>query len=259
MKKLWFFPALLMILLVMSKVVQSSITGGVIETEVRTNTQVLIKITTLPVGTASVDSNDICYILPASSDTTFYSTIDATTRNSIVSDLEPGKQYIFFVRSMDDTGHTAISDKDTITMYYPEIEEYNASNILHKTEKVITATSWRPYNITESFTLNGTADTDSSAVYEPWKNNALIVFASQDGDSIKTMVYINYGYREMTQLGSWIGFSSPIDSLNITGVGVFNKTLTSNLAYPSMYFTLGSYVDNGANSSITMYLTRDRY
>jgi len=256
MKKLLFFTILFLTILLISRFADSAVNGGTIVTTVVNNTNVLVQMTT---KASTADSVYICRMYPGSSDTTFLALIDTTIVNRLMSSQVPGRQSIYFVLARDGAGHTAISDKDTVTVYSPEIGEETSSNIMRKVEKVITATSWRPYNPTESFTLSGSAAKDSSGVYEPWKNNTLVAVASQAGDSVKAIVYITYGYREMTQLGNWIGFTVPLDSLAITSSGVFKKSFTVNLAYPSMYFTFGSYAGNGKNSSIALYLTRDRY
>jgi hypothetical protein len=239
----------------------AALSGGTITTSVVTNTQVLIKITTNPSSTTGgIDTVYVCHIKIGGTDTTFAAIIDSVIVTKLITGMSPNYQAAWFLLVRDTTGKTAISDKDTVTVYSPEKESGQFDTKMFGTEQVITATSWRPYSLTSAFTINGSAGADSSAHYTPWKNNSLIVSSSQAGDSVKVMLYTWYGYRDMSsQTGATVGFASSKDSLNISGEGVFAKTLTPNMAAPVMYFKLQGYAGNGKNSSLQIYLTRDRY
>ncbi len=232
-------------------------TGGVIMTTVRTNQTILVQPTTAP---TAVDSVFICYFAGASTDTTFAALIDTVTTAKLLTGLNPAKQYIVFLLSRQGAGAaTALSDKDTVIVYGPEIEQNPNSVLMHSSEQIIRALSWRPTSVLTTFTINGASDADSSGQYIPYKSNSLIVKATQAGDSVNVTLYTFYGQRTMTQTGATVGFTSSQDSLNITAPGTFGKTLTLNLAAPVMYFKLQAYTGNGKNTAIEIYLTRDRY
>lgn len=238
-------------------------TGGAISITQMSNTAYTITIDTAP---ANIDTLYRCTL--AGSDTTFAATLSDTTATSVaVTGVDPLTAITTFLLVRGEDGKTAISDKETFTMYGPEIEYYPINRNdqlaydrnLHLTEQVIRAVSWRPNSLLSTFTLDGTTGADSSAVYTPWKNNAIVVHATQDGDSVKVKLYTYYGYRTMTQTGATVGYVSSVDSLDINATGVFFKTLTPNIAAPAMYYTLKAYADNGKDTEIQIYLTRDRY
>ncbi len=232
----------------------SAVTAGDINVIVTSNTQVLVQITTLA---TEIDSVYIGRLVVTDSDTVF-TVIDSTATLLSVNDLSPWANLEFIMIVRDTNGDTSLSVPDTVRIYAPELERNPNTTALLTTERMITATSWRP-SITESFTVNGANLGDSSGVYIPFIRNAFTVVATQAGDSVKTMIYIHYGYRELTQKGDVIGFTAASESLNVTGIGVFGKTLTAGVTAPSMYFTTGGYVGNGKDASLTIDLTRDRY
>lgn len=257
MRRLFLFMAILVFLPVISWA--AAPTGGVITTTVRTNTTVLVQVTTAP---TAVDSVFICRIKIGGTDTIYIAQIDSVTKAKVISSEPPGLNAAYFLRVNQGTkaaGKTAISDKDTVTVFGPEIEAMPATNANRLIEKVIRAVSWRPTTVTETFTVNGATGADSSGHYNAWKSNGIVVVATQAGDSVKTMLYTFYGHRDMTQTGETAGFVSSQDSLNISSIGTFGKTLTLNLATSVMYFKLQGYAGNGKNSAIEIYLTRDRY
>lgn len=255
MKRLLVFVLPILIITILYGLAHSAVNGGAITTEVRTNTSVLIKVTT---KASTLDSLYICRMYSGSSDTAFLALIDSTLVNKLLGSQEPGRQSIFFLLARDANGRTAISDKDTVTFYGSEIESSPTTKDLYKMERVISATSWRPADTTYTFTISGETD-DSTGVYIPWKDNSIFVTASQPNDSAKAMLYVVYGNREMTQKGSTYGYIVAKDSLNITGAGNFIKTLTASTAYPSMYFRLEGYKGNGKATTVSIYLTRSRY
>jgi len=257
MKKILLVASVLLVLA--GNAFAAIVTEPVISAEARTNTKVLIKITTLPTADVSIDSTDVCYFLLGATDTLFASSITSTTKNKVLTGFTPGKAYAFFVRVRDDTLYTAISNIDTVTMYYPEIEATPDTKELFLTDLVATATSWRPDEVTTTFTFTDSSGEDSTCIFIPWENNSISVVASQAGDSVNVTLYTRYGYREMTQKGTLYGATLSGDSLNITSPGFFHKTLTANTAYPSMYFYMKSYNPNGKNASLTLYLNRRRY
>ena len=229
--------------------------AGVIIAEVRTNATVLIKTTTLP---TECDTVYVCYIPIGSTDTTFVAS-DSTYAIELLSGLTPSL-YAAFFKVVRDEGKTAVSAKDTVRVYSPERESGAADRELNYTERVIRALSWRPTSVIETLTVDGMVGADSSGHYEPWNHNSITVEATQAGDSVKVMLYTWYGHRDMKiQKGITTGFVPSADSLNITGPGIFGKTLTLNMAAPVMYFKLQSYVANGQNTAINIWLTRDRH
>jgi hypothetical protein len=231
--------------------------GGEITTTAISNTSILVQITTAP---SAVDSVFVCYFRGAETDTTFAAQIDTVTTNKSLNNLDPSVTYtVFLLVRQGAGGPSDISDKDEVTTYGPEIESNPNRTELNHVERVIRATSWRPGSVLETFTLSGSAASDSSGQYLPWKHNSIIVKATQAGDSVKAMLYTWYGRREMTQKGTDTGFASSVDSLNITGQGIFAKTLQSELAAPAMYFKLQTYTGNGKNAAFELYLSRERY
>jgi len=236
--------------------VYAALDGGAITTTVRSNTQVLIQITTLPTG--GVDSVYVCRMTYGGSDTSFVATIDSVTTNKMITGQSPNLHAIYFLKVCGNAGYT-ISDKDTVTVYPPEIGETVNSATESYVERVIRAISWRPISVLNTFTLDGSAATDSSAVYEPWKTNSVIITATQAGDSVKTIFYVHYGYRVMTQTGEWVGFCAKSESLNVSSAGTWGMTLLQSLNAPSMYYSFGSYEGNGKNASLRVDLKRDRY
>lgn len=231
--------------------------GGAITATVRTNTTAMIQITTAP---DAVDSVFVCHIAEGSTDTTFDALIDTVTTSKLITGLRPASvNYWFLLTRQGAGGPTALSDIDTLTQYGPEIELIPTTLALTATEKMVRAVSWRPDTIYETFTVNGTSGVDSTGHYRAWKNNSLTVKATQAGDSVKVMAYIAYGHREMTQTGATFGFAAYEDSLNISSVGTFRKTLTANLAAGTMYIKFQGYTGNGKNAAIEVQLIRDRY
>lgn len=232
-------------------------TGGVITTIVRTNTTVMVQVTTAP---TAVDSVFICTMVAGSSDTSFVAQIDSVTKAKLVTGQSPGVARIFFLLSRQGAGgKTAISDKDTVTVYGPEIEATPKTNALSLIEQMIRAVSWRPNSVLTTFTVNGATGADSTGEYYLWKNNAFVFKSSQAGDSVKVMAYFAYGYRDMTQAGATFGFAAYTDSLNITGPGVFRKMLTTSTVFGVMYVKFQGYAGNGKNAAIEAYAIRDRY
>lgn len=244
------------ILALFAGIVSGAPTGGVITTTVRTNTTALVQVTTAP---TAVDSVFICYFAGSSTDTTFAATADSTTTNQLLSSLNPGKRYIVFLLVRQGAGElTALSDKDTITVYPPEIETAPASNVLASISKLFTATSWKPTALTESFTLNGTSAVDSTGVIELFKNTSFLVKTSQAGDSTKVMGYIHYGYRQTTQTGSWVEYALK-DSVNVSAPGGTLKVLSGHPPGAQCYIRWNSYAGNGKNTALEAYAIRERY
>lgn len=235
-----------------------ALSGGVITTTARTNTTVLVQITTHPSGGVVADSVNICKLLIGGTDTTFITTCDTLTTAKVLTSQIPAQQAIYFLLVRGVAGLTAISDKDTVTVYGPEIESDATDNEVAYNEKMIRATSWRPTSVLETFTINGSTGKDSTAIYTPWDYNAVTVDASQAGDSVKVMLYVCYGSRTMTQIGATQGFTAAAESLNVSTEGIFGKTFTSHVAAPSMYFRLNGYAGNGKNTSVVIWLNRRR-
>lgn len=263
MKHLYIMAALVIALMMCGDVVWAAApTGGAISITQDTNIAYTISIDTAP---ANIDTLYRCTL--SGSDTTFVAISDTTAESVEVTGISPGTAITTFLLVRGEDGKTAISDKETFTMYGPETEYIPATKndrdamtrTLFLIEKVIRAVSWRPSTVLETFTLDGAAATDSSGHYTPWENNSLVAVATQAGDSVATMLYVHYGYRVMTQTGATKGFAAAVDSLNITGPGTFTKTLTANIALPTMYFTFGSYAGNGHDAEIELFLTRERY
>ncbi|HDY88894.1 MAG TPA: hypothetical protein ENH82_12380 [bacterium] len=248
------YVCILLLLLINPVLVYAATTAGVINTIVTSNTKALVQITTLA---SDVDSVYIGRLVVGVSDTVF-TVVDSTATSLFVSGLNPWTQHEFIMIARK-AGVTALSDPDTVRIYAPEIELFPNSTALNRTERVITATSWRPTDIISYLTVDGTNAGDSSAVYRTWNRNALTVVATQDGDSVATMIYVHYGYREPTQKGDWIGFPAASESLNVTSIGSFGKTFTAGVTSPSMYLTTGGYAGNGKNGTLSIYITRDRY
>ena len=200
--------------------------GGKITSSVLTNTSVRIAITSHP---DAVDSVFVCRIAIGGTDTIFVAQIDTVTTTSTITGEPPGLNAAYFLLVRQGAGGpSAISDKDTLQIYGPEIERDPSAREFHIAEKMIRAVSWRPYNVLDEFTVNGATSEDSSGVYSLWKNNSFVFTATQDGDSVKAMVYFSFGHRNMTQKGTTIGFTAYTDSLNITSGGTFRKTLTAS-------------------------------
>jgi hypothetical protein len=232
-------------------------TGGAISATPHTNTAVRIAITTAP---TAVDSVFICKFDAGSADTTFVSLVDSTAATYIISGQSPNSTAYWFLLTRQGAGEkTALSAKDTVTTYGPEIEATPGASALHLVEKMIRAVSWRPSTVYTTFTINGPTGADSTGHYRPWKAHGITVKASQAGDSVNVMAYIAYGKRDMKQTGETFGFAAYSDSLNITGPGVFRKTLTANVASETMYIKFAGYNDNGKNAAIEIEYVRDRY
>lgn len=232
-------------------------TGGVITTNVRTNTDVLVQVTTAP---TAVDSVFVCYIKIGGADTVFTAQIDSVTKAKVVTSQPPGLNAAYFLLVRQGAGgKTAISNKDTMIVYGPEIEAAPNTNAMRLNEKMVRAVSWRPLSILTTFTVNGSTGSDSTGHYNLWKNNAFVFSATQAGDSVKAMAYFAFGYREMSQAGATFGFSAYSDSVNITGPGIFRKTITTSTAFGVMYIKFAGYVGNGKNAAIEVYAIRDRY
>ena len=245
--------AALILLLTLPGVASGAVNGGAITGVVNSNTSVTITLTTLA---SEVDSVIVAKIV--ATDTLYCAVIDSTTVVSTITGIPPNQTGYYFVIGRSG-GLTAYSNYDTLTTHPPDIQDNGSVGKLLWTELVRTATSWQPTTETESFTINGTAATDSSAVYEVWPNNNLLIKTTQAGDSTVFMLYVHYGYREMVQTGSWFGFDTSVDSLAVIAPGTHSKTLTANVAAPSMYFTLGSYAGNGKNAAVSIELTRSRW
>lgn len=236
-------------------------TGGAISITQDSNTAYTIAIDTAP---ANIDTLYRCTL--SGSDTTFVTLADTTATSVSVTGIDPLTSIITFLLNRGEDGKTAISDKETFTMYGPEIEYYPSTRNdqaaydrdLQLTEQVIRAVSWRPDTLLDTFTIADAAGRDSTAVYTPWKNSAIIAKAT--GDSVKVILRTWHGYREMTQTGDTEGFAvSDADTLDLNEAGTFVKTLTANTAFPSMYWTLEGYTDNGHATEVQLWLSRERY
>jgi hypothetical protein len=239
-------------------------TGGAISITQDSNTAYTITIDTAP---ANIDTLYHCTL--SGSDTTFVTILSDTTATSEieVTGLSPLDSIIAFLLTRGEDGKTAISDKESFTMYGPEIEYYPSSRNdreaydrdMQMVEQVIRGVSWRPDTLLDTFTIADDGR-DSTAVYTPWKHNSLVAVAT--GDSVKVILRTWYGYRDMTQTGDTYGFAvstAEADTLDLTAAGTFTKTLTENTAYPCMYWTLEGYTDNGHATEVQLWLSRERY
>ncbi|MDO8716410.1 MAG: hypothetical protein Q7J73_06335 [Dehalococcoidales bacterium] len=260
MKRLYFtlgwMAAIFLLAAIATKAFGVTPTGGTITVTARTNTTALVQISTHP---TAVDSVFICYIrVTGAADTIFVALTDTVVTSKLVSGLPPGLNANFFLLTRQGAGGpSAISNKETETIYGPEIEATPNTNLMELVEQLVRAVSWRMTSILNTFTLSGTAASDSTGHYKKWKRNTVIINARQAGDSVKVMMYTFYGYRDMTQAGATVGFVSSGDSLNINAPGTHALRLSGYDA-PAMYFKFQSYSGNGKDDSLTVYLDRKR-
>ena len=225
-------------------------TAGVITAQANTNQSALIRFTTAP---TLCDSVYYCY-----DDTTFAALGDSTMGAKVITGLSPGVDYTFYAVTRN-SGATVVSNKDTVTVYGPEIEEAPNTGVMSKNEKIVRAVSWRPVTVLETFTVNGASGADSSGVYNLWDENSLVLNFTQGGDSVNVMLYTWYGSREMTQTGETHGFVATQDSLNIDAPGTYGISLTPDTGAQCAYWAFGAYGDNGKNTAVEAWLNRRKY
>lgn len=186
----------------------------------------------------------------------------ATTKDTTVASLTPGKTYVFKVRA-DSAGTYKTSVPDTMQTYYPQLNRPIQTTILDDWRQAARATAWPPTNTyTYGWTIQTASGLDSSMVYEAFPyTGSLIVFggyASTDSTQIK--VRLMAGFTDSLNVSTSVGrpYYTAVDSASYTARGTYSKSWSIPVGAINYYYELFGQTGNGNGTTVNIWQRRVR-
>ena len=175
-----------------------------------------------------------------------------------IDGLSPYTEYHWAIaaRNKAVAGTHILSNADTLTTARVDYESHVSPSLLTLNGlEMLKATSHMAGDLdTTTVVLSGAADTESTIVYQPWKYNDVTVKVTGAADSCKGTILAYAGY-----VGDSDNVVQLVDSLNVTAAGVYHFNPLELPVSTHFYLKFRGDADNGAATTFTLRLNRDRH